>query len=148
MRQFLTPYKPTIFKAIEGYSELSEIDWTIRSNHIEVGDEIFFYSSKPTQAITIKGVITELNIDKNSMIDDSKYYTNEYYYTEDYNFIQKDNEPKLTRVKLIGVLTEDKQELLTLDTLRSYGFKGYLQSTRMLDKYPELYEYINSVYDK
>lgn len=137
MSKFLAPFNINIYDAVKAYSELEEIDWTIRTK-MNVNDEVYFYCSTPVKKIVMKGIVTKIDVGFDEMIDDRKFYTNE-------KRIKVNNGVKYKRIKILEVYTDDKSELLTLDILRANGLKGNLQCAMMLDKNKELYDYINKV---
>lgn len=139
MNQFLAPFNVNMFDAIRAYKSHQEIDWTIRTR-MKVGDEVYFYCSKPIMKVQIKGIVTKINVTFDEMIDDSKFYLNE-------KDIKTNNGATYTRIKVIEIYPDNISDLLTLEYLRKNGLKGNLQCAMMLDKNKELYDYINKIND-
>lgn len=138
MNQFLIPFNINFYDAIKAYEKLDEIDWNIRTK-MNIGDEVYFYCSNPIKKILLKGVVTDINIEFDNMIEDSEFYINK-------SDLKNGDGKRYTRIRKIVKLPLEMTDLLTLDLLRENGLKGNIRSTQMINKNKELFEYINSIY--
>ncbi|MGL4875278.1 MAG: HNH endonuclease [Clostridium sp.] len=135
MNQFLVPFNINVYDAIKAYEKLEEIDWTIRTK-MNVGDEVYFYCSKPIQKILMTGIVTKVDVKFEEMIEDDEFYVEE-------SSGKSNNGKKYVRIKKRELISEELINLLSFEKLRENGLKGNIQSTQMLDKNKELFEYIN-----
>ena len=137
MKQFLTPFNINFYDAIRAYNELEEIDWTIRAK-MSIGDEVYFYCSAPIKKILFKGIVTDVNVKFQDMIEDGRFYKKE-------SDKKCNNGFRYTRIKLSERLSDEKTNLLTFNELKEHGLKGPIQKTLILDNNQELYTYINDI---
>lgn len=62
---WLISNNPDKYDALNAFRELNEIDWgNAKNNKLEIGDIVYIYTSQPTQAITIKTQVIEIDLKK------------------------------------------------------------------------------------
>lgn len=138
MKQYLVPFNINIFDGIKAYSKLTDIDWTLKSKSIKVGDEVYFYCSKPVQMIVMKGIVSKINVNFDEHIDDREFYI-------DTNAVKTNTGKTYTRIKFICKYSDEKSSMMSLEKLRQNGLRGNLQTAQMINKNKDLHDYINSV---
>ena len=138
MKQYLVPFNINIFDGIKAYSKLTDIDWTLKSKSIKVGDEVYFYCSKPVQMIVMKGIVSKINVNFDEHIDDREFYI-------DTNAVKTTTGKSYTRIKIICKYSDEKSSMMSLEKLRQNGLRGNLQTAQMINKNKDLHDYINSV---
>ena len=105
---------------------MDEIDWAIRTK-MQVGDEVYFYCSRPVQKILIKEIVTKTEVNFDEMIDDSKFYKNE-------KDVKVNNGRRYIRIKILKIYFKYNSDLSTFEYLKDNGLNVYIQSEQMLDK--------------
>lgn len=138
MKQYLVPFNINIFDGIKAYSKLTDIDWTLKSKSIKVGDEVYFYCSKPVQMIVMKGIVSKINVNFDEHIDDREFYI-------DTNAVKTNTGKTYTRIKFICKYSDEKSSMMSLEKLRQNGLRGNIQTAQMINKNKDLHDYINSV---
>lgn len=87
------------YDVIAAFAELSEIDWSKSRFGIEEGDIVYIYVGAPYNRIMFKTICTNQMVDKNDIIDDTKFWI-----TED----QFDIDNQYVRLKLISNYDTDE----------------------------------------
>ncbi|MBS5933623.1 MAG: HNH endonuclease [Clostridiales bacterium] len=122
------------YDVIAAFAELSEIDWSKSRFGIEEGDIVYIYVGAPYSRIMFKTICTNQMVDKNDIIDDTKFWI-----TED----QFDIDNQYVRLKLISNYDTDE---LSLNRLNKLGFiKKRIQGAYKSINYPELFSYIDRI---
>lgn len=63
------------YNVVDAFKNLSKLNWS-QSTNIKIGDIVYIYLSKPTQAIKYKCIVNKVDL-KRQEIDDSRYYLDE-----------------------------------------------------------------------
>ncbi len=82
MKYWIRPVNLKYYDAFNAFKELKIIDWTSHNNYA-VDDIIYLYCTLPIQRITHKCRVIMIDVDSNSLIDDSKYVIDESGYKTD-----------------------------------------------------------------
>lgn len=126
---------PTLFNHELCFEENGFIDWHQNGRKHEVGDIVFVYISETDKRIKYRAKVVKTDMSFEEKINDSKYWTED----------KEDREAKYVRLELID---ECDSELLSLDNLIKHGYKvGPVRPFELNEKYSELVNYINSVFD-
>lgn len=121
MTTFIIPANRDKYDSITAFNALNTVHWVQHSNKsVSVGDIIYIYESKPTQAIILKTKVVARDVYEYH-IDDSKYSESEV------DFSAKGPWFSLQ-------LTENINNPISLDDLHKLGIKGNIQSLRRIDE--------------
>lgn len=107
------------FDAEEAFTTEDEIWWSETTNaHVKLGDTVFLYATKPTQALTHKCVVTATGLP-----DGKSSWTNKK--------AQKAREHKTwMALRLVHVLKSTERKLLSLSAMKNAGLPGPVQGRR------------------
>ena len=128
---------PKIYNHNQAFKDNGFIDWNCRQRKHNIGDVIFIYSSGDEKRVRYKTEVVRINLSKKNIIDDQKYWIDSNHnYNKDDNFV---------RLKLIKETNSIKG---VLENLRAHGYPYNMQTGFRLDNYPDLLEYISSIFDE
>jgi len=78
-RYWIISSNPSEYDSIEAFKNLPEVDWgNAQNNHIEVGDIVYIYISKPLQKIAIKTIVTKSNFYESELLGNDGQYGKSY----------------------------------------------------------------------
>lgn len=118
---WLIPANPNIYDIESAFNDLEFIDWRKNANY-SVGDYVYIYVSRPIQTIEYLCEVIETYVDKNSLINDKKYWRNPDNYDE---ITRKD----YVRFKLIKQFNFDN---LSVFDIQRRGMAGNIQGPRKM----------------
>lgn len=107
---WLIPANINKYDFISAFNQLENLDWTQKANY-NIGDIVYIYGSLPYQKIMYKTEVININIKKEEIIDDEKFWVDNHIPTEDTSYI---------KLKLISKYDNDK---LSLKNLQENGVK-------------------------
>lgn len=107
------------FDAEEVFSTQDEIWWSETANaHVHLGDTVFLYATKPTQALTHQCIVTEVGLNDGG---DS--------WTDKAARKARDHRTWMA-LRLVRVLDSRERKLLSLSAMKSSGLPGPVQGRR------------------
>lgn len=122
------------YDVISAFAELSEIDWSKSRFCIEKGDIVYIYVGAPYSRIMFKTICTNQLVNKNDIIDDTKFWIAEDQFNKNNQYV---------RLKLISSYNTDE---LSLNRLIQLGLvKKRIQGAYKSINYPELFSYIDRI---
>ena len=124
------------FDLIKAFEHREMLDWTKGPFGIEAGDIVYLYVGLPYSKIMYKTICIDDSVDAQSVLDDRQYWKHPEEFSKSKKFI---------RLKKLEFIDNDK---LSLDTLtKKKLIEGRIQGAYKSDHYPELFEYINRIFD-
>ena len=114
MKYWIIPANPTIYNLEDALKELPNIDWR-QHNNFEIGDVVYIYCSKPISKILYKMEVIEVDITREYIIEDKRYWSQPSEY---------ENSIKNNRFIRLKFIAENKTDKLTLSDLYNNGLKG------------------------
>lgn len=119
---WLISSNPDEYDSINAFKNLSEVDWgNASNNHIDVGDIVYIYISKPEQRIAIKTEVTKSDFGVNELLDNDGQFNKS---------LDLRSREKYFRLKLIKFIDND---LLSLEKLNQNGINGRIQGKRKVE---------------
>lgn len=119
---WLISSNPDEYDSINAFKNLPEIDWgNASNNHIEVGDIVYIYITKPQQRIAIKTEVTKSDFGVSELLDNDGQFNKS---------LDLRSREKYFRLKLIKFIDND---LLSLENLNQNGINGRIQGKRTVD---------------
>lgn len=129
---WLISANPKVYNTEKAFSELNQIDWRKNASY-NVGDYIFIYVSRPVQSIKYLCKVIEINVDKNNIINDKKYWIDSSTYDD--HITQHD----FIRLQLVKTLDFNN---LSINDLHDHELIGNIQGPRkMINENNQLYSW-------
>lgn len=126
MQKWLLSANSKVFSHSEAFNDNGFIDWIQNRNFI-VGDIVFFYVTRPTAKIMFKTKVESVNLKKQDIVNQDKYWRINHVYDESDRFV---------RLSLLSVCDNDN---LSYESLKKHGMKYPPQSPSHLKPELELY---------
>lgn len=125
------------YDVINAFKSLNEIDWRKSSFSIKQGDIVYIYVGKPYSKIMFKTICVRDDVLPEDTIDDRKFNASKEDLFADKSYV---------RLRLIDAIDSEK---LSLSTLNKKGLiKARIQGAYKSEAYPELFEYIDTVFSQ
>lgn len=127
MTDWIIPCNPQYYDVFGAFDKFKVLDWHQANPNMEIGDIVYIYVGKPTQAIMFKCKVNKVNLSENN-VDDSEFAKNRGVY---------DNQ----RYMELELLKKYSQDVLSMAVLREHGVQGWIMGPRTMQ--PQLREYVS-----
>ena len=118
MNYWIIPANPNKYRLAEVLQDMQSVDWRQR-NHIQVGDIVYIYNSRPDSQILYKMEVIAVNLTSNETMIDREYWVNPSDFDISLN---------LNRFFRMILLAENETDKLTLTDLLEHVLKGVPQA--------------------
>lgn len=118
MNYWIIPANPNKYRLAKVLQDMQSVDWRQR-NHIQVGDIVYIYNSRPDSQILYKMEVIAVDLTSNETMADREYWVNPSDFDISLN---------LNRFFRMILLAENETDKLTLADLLEHGLKGVPQA--------------------